>query len=290
MDEVVSFFQVCHAADQSLHEQRQQKITAKKECKEPRKGCCWQKMRRFCKNNSSRTGNNKSEKLGCTENLCCYCKLDGYNVTWNSCSCHNFWHPNYSQPSGLSANCSWDKSSRDCDKYCNMRNFCCSWSRSCDQHDHRDRDCKPAACDLKGQSCHAKHFDRSRSRTWSQSRSRSCDSWSPRHDHCHYIHHDDYWERKQECSPVALPCSRSICRPSTPWAKSPPVQYQDPIVELKTTASPQQNNEAVPEYAARTKIQWVPCATYPVPPPSPDSYNGMMAKTMMMIMTFLSTM
>ncbi len=131
-----------------------------------------------CKNNSSRTGNNKSEKLGCTENLCCYCKLDGYNVTWNSCSCHNFWHPNYSQPSGLSANCSWDKSSRDCDKYCNMRNFCCSWSRSCDQHDHRDRDCKPAACDLKGQSCHAKHFDRSRSRTWSQSRSRSCDSQS----------------------------------------------------------------------------------------------------------------
>ncbi len=33
-------------------------------------------------------------------------------------------------------------------------------------------------------------------------------------------------------------------------------------------ATPPQNDEAVPEYAARTKLQWVPCTTYPVPLPS----------------------
>ncbi len=34
MDEIVAFFQVCHATDQPLQEQRQQEIAAKKECKE----------------------------------------------------------------------------------------------------------------------------------------------------------------------------------------------------------------------------------------------------------------
>ncbi len=34
MDEIVTFFQICHATDQSLHEQCQHKIAAKKECKE----------------------------------------------------------------------------------------------------------------------------------------------------------------------------------------------------------------------------------------------------------------
>ncbi len=34
MDEVVSFFQICHATDQPLREQRQQEIAAKKERKE----------------------------------------------------------------------------------------------------------------------------------------------------------------------------------------------------------------------------------------------------------------
>ncbi len=36
---------------------------------------------------------------------------------------------------------------------------------------------------------------------------------------------------------------------------------------------PPQNNEAIPKYVAPTKIQWVPCATYPVPPPTPDYYD-----------------
>ncbi len=43
---------------------------------------------------------------------------------------------------------------------------------------------------------------------------------------------------------------------------------------MKTTATPSQNNEAVPEYVTPTKIQRVPCVTYPVPPPSPDYYKG----------------
>ncbi len=34
MDKVVTFFQVCHATDQSLHEQHQHEAAAKKECKE----------------------------------------------------------------------------------------------------------------------------------------------------------------------------------------------------------------------------------------------------------------
>ncbi len=41
---------------------------------------------------------------------------------------------------------------------------------------------------------------------------------------------------------------------------------------------PQQVVEVVPEQAAPTKIQWVPCATYPVPLPSPDYYKGTHSK------------
>ncbi len=37
---------------------------------------------------------------------------------------------------------------------------------------------------------------------------------------------------------------------------------------------PSKSNEAVPEHVAPTNIQWVPCTTYPVPPPSPDYYKG----------------
>ncbi len=38
-------------------------------------------------------------------------------------------------------------------------------------------------------------------------------------------------------------------------------------------ATPPQNKEAVPEYAAPTKMQRVPCATYPVHLPSPNYYS-----------------
>ncbi len=37
---------------------------------------------------------------------------------------------------------------------------------------------------------------------------------------------------------------------------------------------PPQDDEAVPKYAVPTKIQQAPCSTYPIPPPSPDSYTG----------------
>ncbi len=92
MDEVVSFFQVCHATDQPLCDQCQCKIAAKKENKEANqeKDASNKKRNAACRNNSLSTGNEKSEKGGCTENLCHYCKLVGYKVTWNSCSCHNF--------------------------------------------------------------------------------------------------------------------------------------------------------------------------------------------------------
>ncbi len=46
------------------------------------------------------------------------------------------------------------------------------------------------------------------------------------------------------------------------------------IVELKNTVTPPQENEAVPECAAPTKMQQSPCTTYPIPLPSPDSYAG----------------
>ncbi len=72
---------------------------------------------------------------------------------------------------------------------------------------------------------------------------------------------------------VAPPSLRSDQRSSLPRTKSPPVQHQDPIVELKPTATPPKVVEVVPEQAISRKIQRVPCATYPAPPPSPDSYN-----------------
>ncbi len=187
MDKIVTFFQVCHSTDQPLCKERQQEFAAKKELKEANqeRNADNKKHAAVHRKTSLSTENKKSEKRGCTENLCCYCKLDGYDVTWNSCSHHNFWHPNYHQPSGLLTNHSQDKSCRDRDEHCNTCNHHCSQSHSCDWYDHRDRNCKPATCDCKGQSYHAKHCDRSRSRSQSQSRSHSCDSWTSRHDHGH---------------------------------------------------------------------------------------------------------
>ncbi len=121
MDEVVSFFQVCHATDQPLREQCQREATPKKERKEANqeRDAANKKCAASHRNNSTSTGNDKSEKHSCTENLCCHCKTNGCDVTWISCSCHNFQYPNNCQPSGSSINCSWDKLSCDHDKYCN---------------------------------------------------------------------------------------------------------------------------------------------------------------------------
>ncbi len=46
------------------------------------------------------------------------------------------------------------------------------------------------------------------------------------------------------------------------------------IVELKPMAMPPKDDEAVPKYVAPTKMQQAPCAYYPIPLPSPDSYIG----------------
>ncbi len=43
---------------------------------------------------------------------------------------------------------------------------------------------------------------------------------------------------------------------------------------MKATATSQQNKETVSEYAALTKMQRVPFATYPIPLPSHDSHTG----------------
>ncbi len=65
-----------------------------------------------------------------------------------------------------------------------------------------------------------------------------------------------------------------VCGTSPPQAKSPSVQHQGWIVELKPMAMPPQGDEAILECAALTKMQQALCATYPVPPPSPDPYIG----------------
>ncbi len=92
MDEVVSFFQICHSTDQPLQEQRQQEIATKKERKEANqeRDAANKKRAAACRNTPLGTGNEKPEKRGRTENLCRFCKQDGYNMTWTSCSRHNF--------------------------------------------------------------------------------------------------------------------------------------------------------------------------------------------------------
>ncbi len=92
MDEVVSFFQICCATDQPLREQCQCKIAAKKERKEANqvRDAANKKRAAAHRNNSSSTSNEKSEKCSHTEKRSRYCKLDGYDVTWNACSRHNF--------------------------------------------------------------------------------------------------------------------------------------------------------------------------------------------------------
>lgn len=46
------------------------------------------------------------------------------------------------------------------------------------------------------------------------------------------------------------------------------------VVELQSTAMGQQEHAPVTEHAVPKQIQHAPCATYPTPPPSPDSYTG----------------
>ncbi len=87
----------------------------------------------------------------------------------------------------------------------------------------------------------------SRSKSQSQSRSRSCDSQSLRHNHGHYIHHDDALGMKQSCSYVVLCCPKLEC-------KSPSVLHQPRPVELTTMALVHWNDEQ--------------------PPPTPDAYLG----------------
>ncbi len=291
MDEAVSFFQVCHATNQHLRKQRQCKIAAKKEHKEANqeRDAANKKCTTSRRNNSLSTGNDKPEKLGCSENLCCNCKLDGYDVTWNSCFHHNFWHPTFCQPSSLLVKCSWDKPSCDCDEYCNVHNSHRSWSSSCDRYDHRNHDCKPAACDRTRQTYHAKHHDQSISRTWSQSRPRSCDSQILRHNHGHYIHHDDNRKRRQVRSPVAPP------HLSLEWRLSPlkPNHLQFNIKIGLLTCSPWQHPHKVmmpflsilpqPKYNGYHELLILFLNLLRIP------MTGMMARMMMMIMTFLST-
>ncbi len=64
MDEIVSFFQVCHATDQPLHDQCQHKIAAKKEFKEANqeRNAANKKHAASHRNNSSSTGSDKPEK------------------------------------------------------------------------------------------------------------------------------------------------------------------------------------------------------------------------------------
>ncbi len=134
MDEVVTFFQVFHVTDQPLREQHQHEAAAKKEFKDANqeRDAADKKCAASCRNNSSSTDNNRSKKLGHTENLYHHCKTQGYDVAWNSCFCHNFRHPNYHQPMGLLTNRSQDKPSHDHDGYHNTRNCHHSQSHSRD--------------------------------------------------------------------------------------------------------------------------------------------------------------
>ncbi len=223
-------------------------------------------MPAFRRNNSLSTGNIRSEKCNCPENLCCYCKTKGYDMTWNSCSCQHFRHSNYHQSTGLLTNCSRENPlvivtnivtqeivvALRAALVTNMTTETTNASQQLVTAKAKATMPNPATDLDQEHDCN-----------------QSCDSWSPRHDHGPYIHDDDNWRKKWTRSPVALSCLRSDHGTPPPQAKSPHVQHQDPIVELKTTAMPPQDNEAVPEYAAPTKIQRIPCATYPVHPPSP---------------------
>ncbi len=66
MDEVVSFFQICHATDQPLHEQRQREAAPRKERKEANqeKDAANKKHAASCRKNSSSTGNDRPDKPG----------------------------------------------------------------------------------------------------------------------------------------------------------------------------------------------------------------------------------
>ncbi len=73
MDEVVNFFQICHATDQSLLEQCQH-ADARKERKEANqeRDAVDKKCATAQKNNPLSTNNDWSNKCGHKENLCCH--------------------------------------------------------------------------------------------------------------------------------------------------------------------------------------------------------------------------
>ncbi len=113
---------------------------------------------------------------------------------------------------GSTTNCPQDQAPWDHESAFNGCNchYYCSRSCSCDYHNHRDQDSKPAAHDCRGKNFHVKHRD------WS--RHHSHDSQNSDHNCGHYFQDDDTWETKQKCS-LLLSLSQSLniqCPPLEP--------------------------------------------------------------------------
>ncbi len=215
-----------------------------------------------CRNNSLITANNGSKKRGCTENLCRHCQSKGYDVAWNPWSCNNFRHPNYQRLALL-------------------------WLWWTLQHTQLLLFSEPLLWSIwllnaiaSQQLVIARAKVAMLNSTTNPDQEHNCNQGpilvilKPQDAIMVAIFMMmTTGEGIRKTQPLLSLCSRSDCWMSLPQAKSPPIQHQDLVVELKSMAMPPQDNEAIPKYAAPTKMQRATCASYSIPLPSPDSYT-----------------
>ncbi len=142
MGDLVECFHICYSTDQPIYKQCKQDTIEKREQKEAN-----QKKDAVDKKQSpaqfkiiSSTNFDPQYKWPHKENLCCFCKTDGYDVVWQSCVHHNWDHLDSCKPAGSSNNHSQDWAHWEHKIAGNVQGYFCSCSRSqsCDLHDHRD--------------------------------------------------------------------------------------------------------------------------------------------------------
>ncbi len=82
-------------------------------------------------------------------------------MSWLSCICHNWNHPEYHKSTVSSTNCPRDIDSQASKDACNGHDchYSSSKSHPCNCHYCRDCNCKPTACDCRGLNYHVEYRD-----------------------------------------------------------------------------------------------------------------------------------
>ncbi len=170
-------------------------------------------------------------------------------LLWQSCTNHNWNHPDYCKLKGSSPYHPQDQAPWASEGAHNRHNLChsCSRSCSCDCHDHRDWNHKQLCVTTKARVFMLGLVTALLVVAWSH----SCGS---RRSSCNlrlYIHDDDKWDWKQDHNPFHKSNLKKKCWMSLHWTISPLVQVlAAPVVSKPTTDTKDQNDHPVSDITA----------------------------------------